>query len=83
MEKTGCYLDTSVLGPPVPLLMHLICHNESLGAKDGQIEGVVQCMDETLEHKLNVADGEKMSKVTGEMLFRVKCFRNIPPIQHG
>ncbi len=83
MEKTGCYLDTSVLGPRVPLLMHLICHNESLGGKDRRMEGALQGMDETVEYKLNVADGGKMSKVTGEMLFRVKCFRNIPPIQHG
>lgn len=57
MEKTGCYLDTSVFGPLFPLLMHQICHNESLGNKDRRIVGVVQGKDKTLEYKLNVADG--------------------------
>lgn len=45
--------------PSLPLLMHLICHNESLGEKARWVEEVIQGKDEKLGYKLHVADGKK------------------------
>lgn len=51
-----------------PLLMHLMCHNISCRSKNRQSARVLQGRD----RKPNVADGGKMTKVTGEMRLRVE-----------
>lgn len=47
MEKTGCFFGYMPTWPPFPPLMHLICHNESLGRNDRQVERVVQGRTQT------------------------------------
>lgn len=59
--------------PSLPLLMHLICHNESLGGKARWVEEVIQGKDEKLGYKLHVADGKNVqgdrgNAVQGKML---------------
>ena len=71
-------LEYKCIWPSFPPLMYLMRHNESLGSMMDRGSDTRQ-----RENKMHVADGKKMSKVTAKMLLKVKCFRDIPPIQQG